>query len=154
MFVQRRALIREELPKSLISLVLGILATTSGLLALSSVFSHFLVQSGGTEQEVHDMLFGVIACLIAGFVLGVAGSVVGSEALPQKNSHPQWRICRICASAGIAFGILAMLAYLVFIALLPVVLPLPKKLLSTPVIAAVLGFIRSRASPRDNGIHF
>jgi hypothetical protein len=64
--------------------------------------------------------------LIAGFGLGVASSVVGSEALPQKDSRPHWRMCRICAGSGMALGILAMLAYLVFIALLPVVFPLPR----------------------------
>jgi hypothetical protein len=126
MVVQRRLILRGELPKSLISLVLGILATISGLLALISLFANLIVQTGATVQEVHDQFFGVLAGLIAGFVLGVAGSVVGSEALPEKNSRPQWKICRICASTGIALGFLAMLIYLVFIALLPVIFPLPR----------------------------
>jgi uncharacterized membrane protein len=126
MVVQRSALMRGELPKSLISLVLGILASISGLLALSSFIINLIVQSGATVQEVQDIFFGVLAGLIAGFVLGVASSVVGSEALPQKNSRPHWRICRICAGSGMALGILAMLAYLVFIALLPFVFPLPR----------------------------
>jgi hypothetical protein len=126
MVVQQNVLMRGELPKSLISLVLGILASISGLLTLFSFIINLIVQTGGTVQEVHDRLFIVLAGLIAGFVLGVASSVVGSEALPQKNSRPQSRICRICASAGIAFGVLGMLAYLVFIALLPVVFPLPR----------------------------
>ncbi len=117
---------RGELPKSLISLVLGILASISGLLALSSFIMNLIAQTGGTVQEVHDLFFGALAGLIAGFVLGVAGSVVGNDALPQKNSRPHWRTCRICAGTGIAFGVLVMLAYLVFIALLPVVLPLPR----------------------------
>jgi hypothetical protein len=126
MVVQRSALMRGELPKSLISLVLGILASISGLLALSSFIINLNVQTGGTVQEVHDSLFIVLAGLIAGFGLGVASSVVGSEALPQKDSRPHWRMCRICAGSGMALGILAMLAYLVFIALLPVVFPLPR----------------------------
>ena len=126
MVVQRGILMRGELPKSLISLVLGILASISGLLALSSFVNNFNVQTGGTVQEVHDRLFLVLAGLIAGFGLGVASSVVGSEAIPQKNSRPHWRMCRICASSGMALGVLAMLAYLVFIALLPVVFPLPR----------------------------
>ena len=126
MVVQRSALMQGELPKSLISLVLGILASISGLLALSSFIINLIVQTGVTVQEEHDLFFGVLAGLIAGFVLGVASSVVGSEALPQKNSRPQSQICRICASAGIVFGVLAILAYLVFIALLPVVFPLPR----------------------------
>ena len=126
MVVQRSAFMQGELPKSLISLVLGILASISGLLALSSFIINLIVQTGVTVQEVHDLFFGVLASLIAGFVLGVASSVVSSEALPQKNSRPQSQICRICASAGIAFGVLAMLAYLVFIALLPVIFPLPR----------------------------
>jgi hypothetical protein len=33
---------------------------------------------------------------------------------------------RICAGSGIAFGFLAMLSYLAFIALLPVIFPLAK----------------------------
>jgi len=126
MVVQRSALMRGELPKSLISLVLGILASISGLLALSSFIINLNVHTGGTVQEVHDSLFIVLAGLIAGFGLGVASSVVGSEALPQKDSRPHWRMCRICAGSGMALGILAMLAYLVFIALLPVVFPLPR----------------------------
>jgi hypothetical protein len=126
MVVQRNAPMRGELPKSLISLVLGILASISGLLALASLYVNFIKPSGGTVQEVNDTLFGGIAGMIAGFVLGLAGGVVGSDALPGKDSHPQWKMCRICASSGIAFGILAMLFYLAFIALLPVIFPLPR----------------------------
>jgi hypothetical protein len=126
MVVQRSALKQGVLPKSLISLVLGILASISGLLALSSFIINLIVQTGGTVQEVHDRLFMVLAGLIAGFGLGVASSVVGSEALPQKDRRPHWRMCRICAGSGMVLGILAMLAYLVFIALLPVVFPLPR----------------------------
>ena len=126
MVAQRSAPMRGELPKSLISLVLGILASISGLLALISLFVDPIITTGGTVQEVHDRLFGVMAGMIAGFVLGLASGVVGSDALPGRNSRPHWKICRICAGSGIALGILAMLAYLVFIALLPVIFPLPR----------------------------
>jgi len=67
-----------------------------------------------------------LAGMIAGFGLGLASGLVGSDALPGKNSRPHWKMCRVCASTGIAFGILAILVYLVFIALLPVIFPLPK----------------------------
>ena len=40
MVVQRSALMRGELPKSFISLVIGILASISGLLALSILFAN------------------------------------------------------------------------------------------------------------------
>jgi hypothetical protein len=125
MVAQRGALMRGELPKSLISLVLGILASISGLLALISLFVH-PIATGGTVQEVKGRLFGVLAGMIASFILGLAGGVVGSDGLPDKNSRPHWKMCRVCASTGIAFGILAMLIYLVFIAWLPVILPLPQ----------------------------
>jgi uncharacterized membrane protein len=126
MVVQRSALMRGELPKSLISLVLGILASISGLLALSSVFINLVAKSGVTVQEFESRFFGVLVGMIAAFLLGVASGVVGSEALPAKNSRPHWKMCRICAGSGIAFGILAMLSYLAFIALLPVIFPLPQ----------------------------
>jgi hypothetical protein len=126
MVAQRSALMRGELPKSLISLVLGILATISGLLALSSLFIDPIITAGGTVQEVHNRFFGALVGVIAGFLLGLASGVVGRDGLPAKNSQPQWRICRVCASTGIVFGFLAMLTYLVFIALLPVIFPLPR----------------------------
>ncbi len=125
MVAQRGALMRGELPKSLISLVLGILATISGLLALSSLLLHPINIAGGTVQEVHNRFFGAVVGLIASFLMGLASGVVGSEALSGKNSRLHWRLCRICAGSGVAFGSLAMLAYLVFIALLPVIFPLP-----------------------------
>ena len=126
MVVQRSAPMRGVLPKSLISLVLGILATISGLLALSSLFINPIVAAGGTVQDVRGRFFGVLAGMIAGFLLGLASGVVGSDALPGKNSRPHWKMCRVCAGSGIAFGILAMLVYLVFIAFLPFIFPLPR----------------------------
>jgi hypothetical protein len=126
MVVQRSAPMRGVLPKSLISLVLGILATISGLLALSSLFINPIVSAGGSVQDVRDRFFGVLAGMIASFLLGLASGVVGSDALPDKNSRPHWKMCRVCAGSGIAFGILAMLVYMVFIALLPVIFPLPR----------------------------
>ena len=125
MVAQRGALMRGELPKSLISLVLGILATISGLLALSFLFVNHFSIAGGTVQEVHNKFFGVAVGVVAGFLMGLASGVVGRDAFPGKNSRPHWKMCRICAGSGIAFGMLAMLAYLVFIALLPVIFPLP-----------------------------
>ena len=126
MVVQRSARMRGELPKLLISLVLGILASISSLLALSSVFINLIGKSGVTVQEFESRFFGVLVGMIAAFLLGLASGVVGSEVLPTKNSRPHWKMRRICAGSGIAFGFLAMLSYLAFIALLPVIFPLAK----------------------------
>jgi len=115
-----------EVPKSLISLVLGILATIAVLLALSSLIVNPIDISGGITQEVQGRISIVFIGMIAGFGLGMASWMAGCDALPSNKSQPHWKMCRVCANMGIVFGILAMLIYLVFISLLPVLLPLLK----------------------------
>jgi hypothetical protein len=126
MVVRRKSFIWGEVPKSLISLVLGILATIAVLLVLSSLIVNPIDISGGITQEVQGRISIVFIGMIAGFGLGMASWMAGCDAFPSNKSQPHWKMCRVCASMGIVFGILAMLIYLVFISLLPALLPLLK----------------------------
>ena len=115
-----------ELPRSLISLVLGILATLVALLALTSLIVNPVDLTSGIVQEIQGRLSIVFLGMIAGFGLGMASWIAACDAVPADKSNPRWKICRIFSNLGSGFGILAILVYLVFITLLPAILPVAR----------------------------
>lgn len=126
MVVPRKSFVWGEVPKSLISLVLGILATIAVLLALSSLIVNPIVISGGITQEVQGRIsivfIGMIAVLDwewpAGWQVATRYQAIKANRIGKCAGYVRtW---------GLFFGILAMLIYLVFISLLPVLLPLLK----------------------------
>jgi hypothetical protein len=123
MVANEKPLRRAELPKSLFSLVLGTLATLVALLALTSLIVNPVDLSGGIVREVQGRLSIVFMGMIAGFGLGMASWMVACDAVPGDKNNPHWKMCRIFASLGTGFGLLAILVYLVFISLLPALLP-------------------------------
>jgi hypothetical protein len=115
-----------KVPKSLVSLVLGILAITASLLALASLITNPIDLSAGLTPIIQVRFSMVLIGMTAGFGLGVACWIAGCDVFPSDKSQPHWKMCRVCASIGIGFGILAVLGYLVFISLLPALLSVPK----------------------------
>jgi hypothetical protein len=123
---RQKSFVRSDLARPFISIVLGILATISGLVTLSSLFLNPMNMAGGITPEIQGRLFRVFLGMIAGFVFGMLSWLVGNDAFLCNKGRPHWKISNVCGSLGIAFGILAMLVYLVFISFLPVLLPLQK----------------------------
>ena len=123
MAVERFSLVWGAIPKSLVSLVLGILAVLIGLLALSSLLIDPIDAEGGIAMGDLGRISTVIIGMVAGFGFGMASWVAGFDVFPIAKSQPHWKMCRVCASSGIIFGVLGMLIYLVFITLLPSLLP-------------------------------
>jgi hypothetical protein len=115
-----------EVPKSLISLSIGILGATASLLALGSFITNPINTTSGFAPDDQSRLSMLLIGMTAGFGLGVVSWIAACDVFPGDKSQPHWRMCRVCASVGIGFGILAILGYLAFITLLPVLLPLPK----------------------------
>lgn len=109
-----------DVPKSFVSLILGILAIVLSLVTLSNLIVNPIDFSGEMMLEIQDRITKMIIWLVAGFGLGTVSWMVGFVAFPADKSQPKWRTCRICSSIGIGFGILAILIYLAIISLLPV----------------------------------
>ncbi len=132
MVSRQRSFILGEIPKSLISLVSGILAITAALLTLSGLIVDLIEVSAGITPETQSRLSVVFMGMVAGFGLGMAGWLAAFDAVTIAKSQPHWKMCRVCAGAGIALGILAILSYLVFISLLPAYLPILKEFPAKP----------------------
>lgn len=109
-----------DVPKSFVSLILGILAIVFSLVTLSNLLVNPIDLSGGMMLEPQDRITKMIIWLVAGFGLGTVSWMVGFVAFPADKSQPHWRTCKICSSVGIGLGILAVLIYLALILLLPV----------------------------------
>lgn len=109
-----------DVPKSLVSLLLGIVAIVLILVTLSSMIINPIYLSGEVILEVQSRITKLIIGLVGGFGLGTVSWMVGFVAFPAEKSQPYWRTCRICSSIGIGFGILAILVYLALMVFIPV----------------------------------
>jgi hypothetical protein len=126
MVIRGKFFVLGEVPKSLVSLAFGILAFIAAILSLFSLIANPLDLAGGIALEDQGRLSRLFVGMIAGAGLGMASWIAGCDAFPGNKSQPHWKMCRVCASTGIAFGILAILIYFVFISLLPAFLPVLK----------------------------
>lgn len=120
MVARGRSLIWGDVPKSLVSLNLGIIASIVSFLVLTNLILNPIDLSSEMTLEVQDRITSLLIWLVAGFGLGMMSWMVGFIAFPTDKSQPRWRTCRICSSLGIGFGILAILIYLVFMLFIPV----------------------------------
>lgn len=119
MVPRRGSLIWGDVPRSLVSLILGILAIIAIIVTIAGMDINLIEFGGGSTQEDLRRTTNTIIGLVTGFGFGMVSWMVGFIAFPTDKSHPRWRTCKICSSLGIGFGILAILIYLVIMLLVP-----------------------------------